>query len=90
MRDHSQIIGPLRVGVGPVGREVTGLVLETASCRWMQDPCSSSTSHFTDGETEAQKGEMCYPRSPVEFRTESGLEASSCWLSTIWEDSKCF
>lgn len=32
---------------------------------------------------------MVCPRSPGIFRTGSGLEASFCWLSAIWEDSEC-
>ena len=73
---------------GPAGRgPCSG---NSVSYHWCEAPCPSSVSHFTDGETKAQRGKMVYPRSPIEFRTESGLEASSCWLSTSWEDSKCF
>ena len=54
MKYHSQILGPLRVGVGPVSREVTGLVLETLlPTSGLRTPCSISTFHFIDGETKA-------------------------------------
>lgn len=54
MKYHSQILGHLRMGVGLVGREVIGLVLEIPLPNSVtEDPCSISTSQFTDGENEA-------------------------------------
>lgn len=71
MKYRSQILGHARVGVGSVGPEVTGLVPETLlPTKGRRTLCSISTSHFTDGETEATR-EKWFTQVPVEFRAGS-------------------